>query len=1140
MNVISTVPESKVIVVKNSGENEEWQPEKIYKHLKIACENTSVQPADIMMEMNITLSKKMKTRDIQDTLIKTVSDTISEDSPDSEIVAARLLNQQLRKDVYKSYTPTPFYETVVERVKRKYYDAFILTTYTEDELRELGKHINYDKDDLFRYIGLLQETKKLLIRGQNGLPIETPQEAFMLISAYIFCQEPREQRLKEVTDFYDSLSNLELILSTPIGVGVRTRLRMYSSCAGVMVGDSATAIGQAFNDIYTLTINRAGIGANFGHIRGIGASIDNGRETHTGLVPILKVAEKISLSAVQPGSGRGGAVTDYYPFFHIELLSILELKNNKGTEDNRVRQSDHTIIFNNLFYKRFANDEDITLFYMNDVGDLYEHIGMDDFEEKYLALEGKRGIKKVKVPAKEVYSKFWLERFATARLYKVNANAFQKHSAFKIPVYNSNLCVSGDTDILTKVGHQNIALLKDKKIDIWNGQEWSNVTVRQTGEAQKVIKVVTTSGELVCTPYHKFYTQAGLQNKGKTVEKRARELLVGDKLIKCVFPIIQGTNTLNLAYENGFYSGDGCEHYKTKKMIYLHHDKMQLKEYFNGFYRVVNEEKAYKRLVLWYKKDVLKPKFFVPTATHTVESRLKWFAGVLDSNGYLTNSNGVQSFQVGSINRPFLLEVIKMLQTLGVSSKVILNYCNTKTNYMLLVEEDGIQKLLNLGLSTNRLCPTKKVPNRTEEQFVKVIAIIDENTLKDTYCFTEPKNHMGVFNGVLTGQCSEISLPSFEYHDYKLKIKPGLEAAMTSLIYDLEETGEWYKLYQHLKYNYPLPKTENFDLYKSMLAKPAKIHFGNFTTYIHNFYEIFACILAGYNLSKAKSYKDIEKAGAQLVHFLDNLIDYQEYPIPAMRKAAVGRRALGISVSGVFHYLAKKGLDYNTLGARNEIHIVMEALYYGAITESVRLSISRGKCHYFQDSNYSDGYLTIDTYNTNVDELVTVGYRYDWNKVREDVKKYGLRNSTLLTIVPASNSARVVGTTPGIDLPQDLVMNVEDKRINGKMLLPEVDKYKEYYQNNNAWNADMADYYKLLAVMQKFIDQAISINSYYDYTAYEKEVIPYSKILEDDYVATKYGIKTQYYCKTRSDDEYEKQHKSMKTADTCVGGGCTL
>jgi len=409
------------------------------------------------------------------------------------------------------------------------------------------------------------------------------------------------------------------------------------------------------------------------------------------------------------------------------------------------------------------------------------------------------------------------------------------------------------------------------------------------------------------------------------------------------------------------------------------------------------------------------------------------------------------------------------------------------------------------------------------------------------YDITVEDNHNFFANNILVHNCTEIGLPSFEYCDYNIKIKKNFKEAMDSLINEMEISGEWFKLYEHLRYGFSFD-SDDAKIYKSFLAKPKDIKNNNYTSYNINFYEIFACILSGVNLStmgmpgNSKTYEKIVRTARKIVRFLDNLIDYQEYPIPAMERAAVKRRALGISFSGLFHYLAKGDLDYGTLEARNEIHRITEALYYGSITESIELAKERGKCHFFNDTKYSDGLLTIDTCNKNVHELTDCDYMYDWDFIREQVKEHGMRNSTLLTMVPASNSARIANTLSGIEPPQNLVIEIEDKRMQGKMLVPDAKRYKKFYEKNNMWNIDMKGYYKAIAIIQKFADQSISINGYYNYTKYKDEVIPFSEILEDDETARKFGIKTHYYNKTKSDNEYEKTNEQ----EGCDGGGCTL
>jgi len=948
------INEKDIIVIKDDGKHEKWNPDKIYKYVKIACKNTTISPSQVMLNLNLKMSKKMKSSDIHSTLIKSVADNITEKFKDidNQIVAARLLNQQLRKIVYGSQQPKPFYHEIKNRVRKNYYDKNILEMYTEKEINKLSKLLKYERDDLFSYTGLLQMIKKNLIRNRYNENIETPQEAFLLVSMYIFANE--KNRFTHIKNFYTKLSKFEILLSTPIISGVRTNLRMYSSCAGVQVPDTSEGIAQSFKDIYTLTLNRAGIGANYGHIRGENADIDKGREKHTGITPILKVAEKISLSAMQPGAGRGGAITQYYPFFHWEIENILELKNNKGTDDNRVRQSDHAIVFNKLFYERLEKDEYITLFYLNDVGDLYDNIGnYDYFVKKYLELENRRGINKKRILARDIYKKFWIERIATGRYYKINADAFQTHSAFKVPVYNSNLCLSGETKIKTKNGIKDLKdIIKGDFVLSYNikikKEEYKKITnFSLMNKSAEVIKIETETETIICTPNHEIFTE----NRGYVF---AKDLIKTD--------ILRITNELSL---------------KKERMI---------------------------------KITFLK----------------------------------------------------------------------------------------------------KKIP---------------------VYDITVEDNHNFYANNILVHNCTEINIPSFCFGDFEVNIKKGYKGALDSLFDDAIEEGIWYSFYEYFWFKKPLPDHDLFKQYKRFLAKPKDIENNNYEKYTFNFKEIFVCILSGINLGKMKNYKSIEEAARIQVRFLDDLIDYQDYPIEAMKKGAIGRRSLGISISGLFHYLAIKNLDYRTEEARNEIHRVMEALYYGAITESIKLAKEKGKCKYFADTKYSDGLLTIDTYEKNVDELVNVDYQYDWEQVRKDLKKYGMRNSTLLTMVPASNSARLVNTISGIEPPQDLVTILEDKRLTTSMVLPDLKKYKKFYIKNNIWNIDTAEYFKLIAIIQKWTDQSISLNQYNSYLKYENEQIPFSVLMNQDKVALKYGLKGFYYSKTQSDNE-GKNHIDSKTEES--------
>lgn len=358
----------------------------------------------------------------------------------------------------------------------------------------------------------------------------------------------------------------------------------------------------------------------------------------------------------------------------------------------------------------------------------------------------------------------------------VNKNKPQVYKDKKMQITHSNLCVAPYTKILTSKGYQVIGELEDQEVEVWNGEEWSKVTVKKTGSDQELVKVKLSSGqEIDCTPYHKFYVQTGKYSEGKIVEKRAQELEEGDKLIKFDLPVIEGEETLDHAYDNGFFSGDGC-YDGPRSRIYLYNKKRDLQKFFSSVDTWINQD-AFNR-DYGYGKD-LKVKYFVPGANYTIESRLKWLAGLLDADGTsLKSVEGSCSLQIASTNQQFLRDLQLMLQTLGCHSKVALNKearralmpkndgtgelkeYDCKPIWRIVISCGALTKLTNMGLKCNRVTwNILKEPNRGTIRFVRVESKPEKiEGLHDTYCFTEPKRHMGVFNGALIGQCAEVSL----------------------------------------------------------------------------------------------------------------------------------------------------------------------------------------------------------------------------------------------------------------------------------------------------------------------------------------------------------------------------------------------
>jgi ribonucleoside-diphosphate reductase alpha chain len=358
-----------------------------------------------------------------------------------------------------------------------------------------------------------------------------------------------------------------------------------------------------------------------------------------------------------------------------------------------------------------------------------------------------------------------------------------------------------------------------------------------------------------------------------------------------------------------------------------------------------------------------------------------------------------------------------------------------------------------------------------------------------------------------------------------------VDDAMNEL-YEIGGSEGWYSVYSHLYYD-----TELSEVAKSRLPGLKKNKKGKFS---YNFGEIFACILGGINFGVIQP-KDFKRLMNLMVRFLDSMIDYQDYAgVKAFEKSARNRRTLGISPSNLFYLLAKHNADYDSIEAKELISEYMEHMLFYGIKASVELAKEKGTCKYYNDTKYSDGLTPLDTYNKNVDYLVP-DHRYipkeDWDELKKEIKKYGMRNSTLLTAVPASNSSRVSNSISGINPPQELIYTIEDKKVTIKAAVPGLKRYKNFYKRNSGWNIDTKEYAKLVSVLQKYTDQAISMNAYWDMTKYPDNKINYSEIVEFDMICRTFGIKSLYYNKTKTDDQSQD---TIEEESACSGGGCEL
>lgn len=427
-------------VTKANGEQEDFSVEKIHKVVEWATENINgVSLSDVEMNANLSLYDGIPTKQIQKILIKSANDLISTTTPNYQYVAARLLNMQLRKEVWrcgKNHQPVDFLLFMQRNIDNGIYDPIIQEKWSDKDIDLFGKYINHNRDDLFTYAGLQQMIDKYLVKNRStGQIYETPQFAYMAIAMCLF------STIEEVKRAYDCYSTFKINLPTPIMAGVRTNIRQFASCVLVDVDDNLDGIFSSIHAVGRYTARRAGIGLNIGRMRPINSPIRGGEVIHTGVIPYLKNFESAVKSTSQNGL-RGGSATVHIPFWHYEIEDVMVLKNNAGTDDNRVRKLDYSVQFCKLFYDRLIANEDITLFSPHEAAGLYEAFGNnEEFEKLYLKYENKRNLKfKRKIPARKLAEIFARERLETGRIYSMNIDSANDHGSWDIPCYMSNLC----------------------------------------------------------------------------------------------------------------------------------------------------------------------------------------------------------------------------------------------------------------------------------------------------------------------------------------------------------------------------------------------------------------------------------------------------------------------------------------------------------------------------------------------------------------------------------------------------------------------------------------------------------------------------------------------------------------------------
>jgi len=748
-----------ILISKRDGRKEPLELDKLHKVVFHACEGiTGVSESEVEIKSHIQFYTGITSSEIQETLIKSAADLITEETPNYQFVAGRLINYHLRKQVYGTFTPPCLCDIIQGNIDRGFYDPEILELYTKIEIDELSNYIAHERDESLTYAAMEQFRGKYLVQNRNtGEIFETPQVAYMLISATLFSAYPEETRLQTVKDYYDAISTHYISLPTPVMAGVRTPQRQFSSCVLIETGDSLDSINATTSAVVKYVSQKAGIGIGAGSIRAIGSPIRSGDATHTGVIPFFKLFQSAVKSCSQ-GGVRGGAATLYYPLWHLEIEDMLVLKNNKGTEENRVRHMDYGVQFNKLMYERLLSGGDITLFSPADVPGLYEAFfqDQDKFKEIYERAERNTRLRKKTLKAIDLFSAFATERKDTGRIYLMNVDHANTHGSFKeevAPIRQSNLC---------------------------------------------------------------------------------------------------------------------CE-----------------------------------------------------------------------------------------INLP-----TKPLTTIN--------------------DEEG---------------------------------------------------------------------------------------------------------------------------------------------------EIALCTLSAINWGRIKTPQDFAKPCELAVRGLDALLDYQKYPVVAAELATYKRRPLGVGIINFAFWLAKNDTNYQDPNLEL-VDEFAEAWSYYLIKASADLAVEKGACPGTNETKYGDGITPNQTYKKDVDELVKHQERMDWKGLRKQLKDTGIRNSTLMALMPAETSAQISNSTNGIEPPRSFVSIKQSKHGVLKQVVPQYAKLKNKY--DLLWDQKSPEgYLKIMAVLQKYIDQGISVNTSYNPEHFEDEKIPMSVLLQHIIMFYKYGGKQLYYNNTHDgqgeiDIDKEESRKSVE------------
>lgn len=681
---------------------------------------------------------------------------------------------------------------------------------------------------------------------------------------------------------------------------------------------------------------------------------------------------------------RKGSFAIYLEPHHPDVMEFLDLRKNHGNEDERARDLFLAMWLSDLFMERVEKDMDWSLLDPDECPRLNDVYGQE-YKELYKKYEDNGKATKV-VKARSIWKKILDSQMETGTpyiLYKDSINEKSNQKDYGV-IRSSNLCVAPETKILTSNGYETISDLENREVEVWNGEEFSKTIVRKTGKNQELLKVILSNGmELRCTEYHKFYVQEGYEkNNYKMVE--AKDLETNMKLIKRNLPLIdKGNEEFKYPYTHGFWCGDRTyndnDNDKEKTLV-LYGEKKELMQYLdiesNIF--IMDENGNYDCCL----PSDMAEKYCIPINSN-LETKLEWFAGLCDANACIAKDVTNETLQLRNMELEFLRGILLMLQSIGIDSRITVSKENGyEAMYILLISLNELQKIVSLGFSPHRLCIKNNFDIQMDERyFVKIERIERVEELSDTFCFNEPIKHMGMFNGVLTGNCSEITLYSDEN-----------EYAVCTL---------------------------------SSIALPMFVENDN-----------------------KFNYKRLEDVVRVAITNLNRIVDYNFYPVPETEYSNKKHRPLGLGVQGLADVFFKMRAPFESERAKEINKNIFETIYYSAVKTSCELAKIEGPYETFNGSPMSKGIFQFDLWKVKPSD------RYDWNSLRKDVMKYGIRNSTLTAIMPTASTAQILGNTECIEpITSNIYMR---STIAGNFVV--INKYLvEDLMKLGLWNKNMKD-----------------------------------------------------------------------------------